>query len=59
MLFKKGRKNDKVNNRSLSLPSVSQRITEKDLTEIVFKHVKDKNVFGNREYGFTQAKVLD
>lgn len=39
MLFKKGRKNDKVNNRSLSLPSLSQRITEKDLTEVVFKPV--------------------
>lgn len=55
--FKKGRKNDTVNCKSVSLPAVSWKITEKDLLEAIFKHVKDKNMFGNRQHGFTKAKV--
>ncbi|KAK4831866.1 hypothetical protein QYF61_019694 [Mycteria americana] len=57
--FKKVRKNDTVNCRSVSLPSVSQKIMEKDLMEAVFKHMKDKNMFGNRQRGFTKAKRED
>ena len=55
--FKKGRRNDTVNCRSVSLPSVSRKIMEKDLMEAIFKHVKGKNMFGNRQHGFTKAKV--
>lgn len=43
--------------RSVRLPSVSQKIMEKDLVEAIFKHVKDKNMFGNRQHGFPKAKA--
>lgn len=41
---------------SVSLHSL-RGLQRKDSTKIVFKHVNDKNVFENRQHGFTKAKV--
>lgn len=46
-----------MNCKSVGFPSVSQKIMEEDLMEDIFKHVKDKNMFGNSTDLFTKAKI--
>jgi len=33
-----------------------QKIMEKDLMEAIFKHVKDNNMFGNRQHELTKGR---
>ncbi|NXL24651.1 RTXE polymerase, partial [Setophaga kirtlandii] len=55
-VFKKGKKEDPGNYRSVSLTSVSGKIMEKIILGGIEKHLKDNPVIGHSQHGFLRGK---
>lgn len=54
--FKKSKKNDLGNNRSVHLTSIHGKETKQIYTESISKHTEDKNVTGIIQHGFMKVK---
>lgn len=55
-IFKKGRKECLGRNRLVSLTSVPEKMMEQLMLEVVASLVKDKEVTGNSQHGFTKKR---
>ncbi|PKU42232.1 reverse hypothetical protein [Limosa lapponica baueri] len=55
-IFKKGKKEDPGNYRDYSLMSVLSNVMEQILLETVLRHMRNKEVIGDNQHGFTESK---
>ncbi|CAM4403626.1 unnamed protein product [Lepidochelys kempii] len=55
-IFKKGKEEDLGNYRPVSLISVPRKIMEHVLKESILKHLEERKVIRNSQYGFTKGK---
>jgi len=55
-IFKKGKKEDPWNYRSISLTSIPGKVMEQLMLEVIIKQVQEKKVIGSSQYGFTKGK---
>jgi len=55
-IFKKGKKEDPGNYRSVSLTSISGKVMEQLTLEVIIKQVEEKKVIRSSQHGFTKGK---
>ena len=56
-IFKKGKEEDHGNYRPVTLSSVSGKIMEKAILEVIEKHLRDNAVIGHSQHGFIRGKL--
>ncbi|GAB0205341.1 mitochondrial enolase superfamily member 1 [Grus japonensis] len=57
LVFKKGKKEDPGNYRSVSLTSIPGKVMEQLILGVINKHVEEKKVIGSGQHGFTKGKA--
>jgi len=55
-IFKKGKKEDPGNYRSVSLTSIPGKVMEQLILEVIIKQVEEKKVIRSSKHGFTKGK---
>ena len=55
-IFKKGSKTNPANYRSISLTSVTCKIMERLIRDIMMKHLLDNNLISEHQHGFVKFK---
>jgi len=55
-IFKKGKKEDTGNYRPVSLTSISAKVMEQLILEVIIKQVEEKKVIRSSQHGFTKGK---
>ena len=55
-IFKKGKKEDPGNYRPVSLTSITGKVLEQLILEVIIKQVEEKNVIRSSQHGFTKGK---
>jgi len=55
-IFKKGKKEDPGNYRSVSLTSILGKVMEHLILEVIIKQVEEKKVIRSSQHGFTKGK---
>ncbi len=55
-IFKKGSRSDLLNYRPISLTSVSCKVMEKLVKEIILNHFNANNLFSKHQHGFSRGK---
>ncbi|GAB0179933.1 mitochondrial enolase superfamily member 1 [Grus japonensis] len=55
-VFKKGKKEDAGNYRSVSLTSIPGKVMEQLIPWVINKHVEEEKVIGSGQHGFTKGK---
>ncbi|PKU41873.1 rna-directed dna polymerase from mobile element jockey-like [Limosa lapponica baueri] len=55
-VYKKGKKEDPGNYRPISLTSVPGKIMERLVLDVISKHIKEQEVVGSGQHGFTKGK---
>jgi len=56
LVIKEGKKEDPRNDKPVSLTSFPGKLMEQIILEIISKHINDKKVTGNSEYGFMKGR---
>jgi len=55
-VFKKGKKEDQENYRLISLTSISGKVIEQLILDVIIKQVEEKKVIRSSQHGFTKGK---
>jgi len=55
-VFKKGKKEDPGNYRSVSLTSIPGKVMEQLILDVITKQVEEKKVIRSNQHGFTKGK---
>ncbi|GAB0205522.1 hypothetical protein GRJ2_003017800 [Grus japonensis] len=59
LVFKKGKKEDPGNYRTVSLTSITGKVMEQLILGVTSKHVEENKVIGDGQHGFTREIMLD
>ena len=55
-LFKKGRKTDRFNYRSICLNAIPSKVMEKLVKAVIVKHLDNNKLLSTQQHGFTKNK---
>ena len=54
-LFKKGRKSDRFNYRSICLNAIPSKVLEKLVKTVIVRHLDNNKILSSQQHGFTKS----